>query len=147
MTLSIVGEFKGGNKVFIVENRYLQSDGNQMSMNQAKSLLNYWQKPGDTGCNPKPVAGNSSNSYSFSSDRFIEDGDYFRIKDVTLSYNVPSKWLSRAGIGSLKVYGSALNLFTFHDVNFWDPERGVDGMGYGVYPQTKTFVIGLDLSF
>ena len=147
LTLSIVGEFKGGNKVFIVENRYLQSDGNQMSMNQAKSLLNYWQKPGDTGCNPKPVAGNSSNSYSFSSDRFIEDGDYFRIKDITLSYNVPSKWLSRAGIGSLKVYGSALNLFTFHDVNFWDPERGVDGMGYGVYPQTKTFVIGLDLSF
>jgi TonB-linked SusC/RagA family outer membrane protein len=147
LTLSIVGEFKGGNKVFIVENRYLQSDGNQMSMNQAKSLLNYWQKPGDTGCNPKPVAGNSSNSYSYSSDRFIEDGDYFRIKDITLSYNVPSKWLSRAGIGSLKVYGSALNLFTFHDVNFWDPERGVDGMGYGVYPQTKTFVIGLDLSF
>ena len=78
---------------------------------------------------------------------WAEDGDYFRIKDITLSYNVPSKWLSRAGIGSLKVYGSALNLFTFHDVNFWDPERGVDGMGYGVYPQTKTFVIGLDLSF
>ena len=147
LTLSVVGEFKGGNKVLIIENRYLQSDGNQMSMNQAKSLLNYWKKPGDTGCNPKPVAGNSSNSYSYSSDRFIEDGSYFRIKDITLSYNVPHKWLSKAGIGSLKLYGSALNLFTFHDVNYWDPERGVTGMGYGVYPQTKTFVIGLDLSF
>lgn len=147
LSLSIVGEFKGGNKVFIGENRYLQSDGNQMSMNQAKSLLNYWKKVGDAGVNPKPVAGTTSNSYNASSTRWLEKGDYFRIKDVTLSYNLPSKLTAAAGLASLKVYGSALNLYTFHDVNFWDPERGVDGMGFGVYPITKTFVIGLDLTF
>ena len=47
----------------------------------------------------------------------------------------------------LKVYFSALNLYTFHDVDFWDPERGLDGMGTGVYPMTKSFVGGIEVSF
>ena len=146
LQLSVVTEFKGGNKIFIVENRYLQSDGNQMTMNQAKSLLNYWKKPGDTACNPKPIAGNSSNSYSYSSTRFLEKGDYFRIKDVTLSYTFDKSLLSKIGLGGARVYASGLNVFTFHDVNFWDPERGVDGLGYGIYPVTKSFIVGLDIT-
>ena len=147
LSLSIVGEFKGGNKVMIVENRYLQSDGNQMSMNQAKSAMNYWKKPGDTGCNPKPIAGNATNSYSFSSNRFVEKGDYFRIKDITLSYQFPRELVSKIGLNSARVYGSGLNVYTFHDVNFWDPERGADGMGIGIYPVSKTFMFGLEVSF
>ena len=146
LSLSIVTEFKGGNKVYIVENRYLQSDGNQMTMNQAKSLLNYWQKPGDTGCNPKPVAGNSSNSYSYASTRFLEKGDYFRIKDVTLSYNLERNLVNKIGLNGVRVYASGLNVFTFHNVNFWDPERGEDGLGYGIYPVTKSFIVGLDIT-
>ena len=146
LSLSTLLEFKGGNNVLIIENRYIQSDGNQMSMNQAKSALNYWKKPGDTGVNPKPFAGNASNSYSFASDRFIERGDYLRIKDVTLSYNLPVSLIKSVGLSALRVYASGYNVFTFHDVNFWDPERGIDGMGYGIYPMTKTFVLGLDIS-
>ncbi len=146
LSLSVVTEFKGGNKVLIVENRYLQSDGSQMTMNQAKSALNYWKKPGDTGCNPKPVAGNSSNSYSFSSTRYLEKGDYFRIKDVTLSYTVDRALTDKIGLNGARVYASGLNVFTFHDVNFWDPERGIDGLGYGIYPVTKSFIVGLDIT-
>ena len=147
LTLSVVGEFKGGNKVMIIENRYLTSDGNQMSMNQQKNALDYWKKPGDTGVNPKPIAGNATNSYSFSSNRFIEKGDYFRIKDITLSYQLPQSILKKVGLKSTRIYASGQNVYTFHDVNFWDPERGIDGMGYGIYPVAKSFIVGLDLSF
>jgi TonB-linked SusC/RagA family outer membrane protein len=147
ISLSVVGEFKGGNKIIIIENRYMASDGNRMSNNQAKRELNYWKKPGDTGCNPKPIAGKTDNSYATASTRWLENGGYFRIKDVTLAYDVPSTYLKHVGLSALKIYGSGLNVYTFHKVNFWDPERGVDGMGYGVYPVTKTFVLGLDLSF
>ena len=147
LSLSIVGEFKGGNKVMIIENRYLTSDGNQMSMNQQKHALDYWKKPGDTGVNPKPIAGNATNSYSFSSNRFIEKGDYFRIKDITLSYQLPKDILNKVGLKATRIYASGLNVYTFHDVNFWDPERGVDGMGYGIYPVSKSFIVGLDLTF
>ena len=147
LSLSVVGEFKGGNKVLIVENRYLQADGNQMQMNQAKSALNYWKKPGDTGVAPKPIAGNATNSYQFASTRWLEKGDYFRIKDITLSYNLPKSLLSKVGLNATRVYASGLNVYTFHDVNFWDPERGVTGMGTGIYPVSKSFVVGLEVTF
>ena len=145
--LSIVGEFKGGNKVMIIENRYLTSDGYQMSNNQQKHALDYWKKPGDTGVNPKPIAGNATNSNMFDTNRWIEKGDYFRIKDITLSYQLPNTLLNKVGLKSTRIYASGLNVYTFHDVNFWDPERGVDGMGYGIYPVSKSFIVGLDLSF
>lgn len=131
----------------IIENRYLQSDGSMMSMNQTKGALNYWKKPGDTNCNPKPIAGNSTNSYSYNTTRFLEDGSYTRLKDVTLSYNFPRELIGKIKLSSARVYVSGLNVYTWHNVNFWDPERGVTGMGAGVYPMTKTFVAGIDLSF
>lgn len=147
ITLSAQFEFKGGNDVLIIENRYLQSDGNQMTKNQTKGALNYWKKPGDTGCNPKPVAGNSTNSYSYNTTRYMEDGSYTRLKDVTLSYSFPRELISKIKLNSARVYVSGLNVYTWHNVNFWDPERGVTGMGTGIYPMTKTFVAGIDLSF
>ena len=147
LNLSAYLEFKEGNKVLLGENYYLQSDGNQMSMNQSLSALDYWKQPGDVGVHPKPVAGNASNSNSSVSNRRIEDGSYMRIKDITLSYTLPENYTSKLKVSGLKIYVSALNLYTFHDVDFWDPERGVDGTGYGIYPITKTFVGGIELSF
>ncbi len=145
--LSADFEFKQGNDVLIIENRYINSDGNQMSMNQTTNLLDYWEEPGDTGVNPKPIAGTSSNSYDFANTRWLEDGSYLRIKDITLSYTLPQNISNQMNVGGLKVYVSAMNLYTFHDVNYWDPERGVDGMGAGIYPMTKTFIGGIELSF
>ncbi|WP_293734094.1 TonB-dependent receptor [uncultured Parabacteroides sp.] len=147
ITLNIQLEGKFGNKVLIAENSYLHSDGQQMSMNQAASAMNYWKQPGDTNCNPKPVAWNSTSSNSSASTRFLENGSYVRIKDVTLAYTLPKQWLSTIGVNNLKVYASGMNVYTFHDVDYFDPERGVKGMGYGIYPMTKSFVFGLDVTF
>jgi TonB-linked SusC/RagA family outer membrane protein len=147
LNVSAFFEFKTGNKVMIIENRYFNADGNQMSMNQTKNALNYWKQPGDNGVHPKPIAGVSNNSYTFASTRWLQDGSYVRIKDITLSYTLPKKITDMAKIGNLKFYVSALNIYTFHDVDFWDPERGVTGLGAGIYPMTKTIIGGLELSF
>ena len=146
LTLSVVTEFKGGNKVLIADNNFVNSDGSRVNMNQSVTALNYWKKPGDTGCNPKPIYNNSTSSSLTSSTRYLEKGDYFRIKDVTLSYSFDRSLLSKIGLQGARVYTSALNLYTFHNVNFWDPERGVDGLGQGIYPVTKTFMVGLDIT-
>ncbi|MFR9519193.1 MAG: SusC/RagA family TonB-linked outer membrane protein [Rikenellaceae bacterium] len=146
-SLSAFFEFKYGNEILVVENTYLNSDGAQMSMNQSTDALNYWQQPGDTDCNPIPVAGNSSSSNAMDSTRWLEDGSYLRVKDITLSYNVPQSIMKKASLGGLRVYVSALNIFTLHDTNLYDPERGTTGMGYGIYPVTKTIVGGLELTF
>ena len=147
VSLSSFFEFKQGNMVFIGENRYINSDSNQMTMNGSTNMLNHWKNPGDIGVNPKPYAGSSTNSYNASNSRWLEDGSYLRIKDITLSYNLPAKIANQIKLGGLKVYVSAMNLYTFHDVNFWDPERGVTGLGSGIYPMTKTFIGGIELSF
>ncbi len=148
LALSAFFEMKGGNKVMLVnENYYLQSDGEGMGINQFASATNYWKKPGDTGCNPKPIAGNSTKSNEAYSTRWIEKGDYLRIKDVTLSYTLPAHIIKPVGISNVIFYVFALNLYTFHDVNFFDPERGIDGVGIGIHPMTKTFVGGIEIAF
>ncbi|MCL2738656.1 MAG: TonB-dependent receptor, partial [Bacteroidales bacterium] len=113
------------------------------------SGLNYWKQPGDSGKNlsPKPVWGNTSNAWTFNNTRWMQRGDFLRIKDITLSYRVPKKLLDKANISNLKIYASALNLYTFHNVDWWDPERGVTGMGSGLHPMAKSFVGGIEISF
>ena len=101
LSLSAFFEYKWGNKVYLLENRYYTSDGNQMGTNQSIYALDYWKKPGDTGTNPRPVAGQATNSYSFGSDRWLEDGSYIRLKDITLSYQLP-----QSAVEKIKLLGS-----------------------------------------
>jgi len=147
ISLSASFEFKTGNKVLLKENRYINSDGYNWGNNYAYTNLDYWKQPGDIAPNPKPIANNTTNSATFHNPRWMMDGDFLRIKNVTLSYTLPADWTRKAKIETLRIYGSAVNLWTFHDVDFFDPERGIDGMGYGIYPISKSFVIGLNLTF
>ncbi len=140
-------EFKLGNQVLIEEQRYLNSDGSNWGSNQANTALDYWKEPGDISRNPKPYANNTNNSYGYRNSRWMFDGDYLRIKNVTLSYTLPQKIAQRASLGNVRVYASAVNLYTFHNVDFFDPERGVDGMGFGIYPMTKSLMGGLEITF
>lgn len=147
LTLNINLEYKYGSQVLIEEQRYLNSDGYMWGNNQANTILDYWKEPGDITRNPIPLAGNTTSSNGYVSSRWMFAGDYLRIKNITLSYTIPSNVVSRLNLANLRVYGSAVNAFTFHDVDFWDPERGVDGQGFGIYPMAKSFVVGLDLTF
>jgi hypothetical protein len=114
--------------------------------NQAITGLDYWKKPGDITRNPKPLADNSTFSNGFGSTRWMQNGDFMRIKNLTLAYVLPAKLGNRMGIEQIRIYTSAINLYTFHKVDFWDPERGVAGAGYGIYPQTKKIMFGIELS-
>ena len=148
LSLSAFFEYRTGCDVLILnEQSYMNSDGAEMTLNQMASSLNYWKKPGDNGVNPKPIAGNSTNSAAAVSSRWLEDGSYIRIKDVTLSYSLPQKALDKMRIKGLRFYVSGLNLYCFNDVNWWDPDLGPVGYGAGTYPLTKSFVGGIEVSF
>jgi TonB-dependent starch-binding outer membrane protein SusC len=146
ISLNIGLEFRTGNKILIDENRYLNSDGYLWGANQARTALDYWKKPGDITRNPIPLADNPTSSSGFSSTRWMQNGDYLRIKDLTLSYMIPQKILDKARMQQVRIYTSAVNLYTFHHVDFWDPERGPLGSGYGIYPQTKKIIFGIEIS-
>ncbi len=140
-------ELKYGADILIEELHYLTSDGYMWGNNQVNSALGYWKQPGDITHVPKPIAENSTNSNGYYSSRWMYPGDFLRIKNVTLSYALPSNLTERINVDQIRIYASAVNAFTFHNADFWDPERGVEGQGFGIYPMAKSFVVGLDLTF
>lgn len=88
------------------------------------------------------------------SDRFIEDASYVRLKNITIGYTFPKAWVSRLKVQNLRIYASAQNLVTWTDYTGYDPEasnagqalinRGIDN---GVYPNAKTILAGINLTF
>ena len=146
ISLSVQLEARYGNKVFNSDRQLFESDGSMSDQNIWKGALNYWKQPGDTNVLPKPVYNNSSSSDQMST-RYLEDGSYLRIKDVTLAYNLPSRWTKKALMSGVRIYASALNLYTFHNMNYWDPEHGTIGNTIISYPMTRSMIVGVDITF
>lgn len=145
LSISAFFEYKAGHYICLInEQSYLNSDGSEMQMNQMASALNYWKQPGDIGVNPKPIAGYDNFA---SSTRYLERGDYLRLKDITVSYSFNKSVLNLLHLKGLKVYASGLNLYCWNDVNFWDPEIGLTGYSVGMYPLTKSIVGGIEVTF
>jgi len=140
-------EFKLGHQVLVEEHRYVNGDGNLWLGNQTNTAWDYWKEPGDIARNPKPIADNATSSYGYRSTRWMWNADYLRIRNITLSYNLPKNIVNRIKLDKIRIYTSALNLYTFHNVDYWDPERGVEGTGFGIYPVTKKFIFGVEMSF
>lgn len=116
--------------------------------NQSTEVLRRWRTPGQVTDIPK--AGFNLQPSSF----FVEDGSYLRLKDVTLSYNFRGNLLTRAGITRLQPYFTASNLFTVTnysgmdpEVNEWGNSGAVQGIDWGTYPHSKTFVFGVNVEF
>lgn len=95
------------------------------------------------GTIPNPV-GNSAN-YNYDTDRLIEDGAYFRLKNVQLGYSLPKSALQTLRLQKVRVYVSGSNLFTITDYSGFDPEVG-GGVDYGNYPQSRTISFGLNMT-
>jgi len=149
--LSFVGSFdyKTGHVIDVMnEGRYLRSDGYNWYGNHVNTSLDYWKQPGDITETPKPVVGNSSESNAFESTRWLEEGDYLRLKEITLAYDLPSSVMNTISfMDRIRVYASGYNVYTFHSLNTFDPERGIEGHAYAIYPTPRSFMFGVELSF
>ena len=146
LTLSAYFEFVYGNKVVVASQADM--DGYDMVGNTTTASLGYWEKPGDTGVLPKPVAGAPKAPYK-NSTRYLQDGSYTRIKDVTLSYTLPERAVKAIKMQGIRVYVSALNPYTFHNIKgVMDPELGILGYSMGAsHTMVKSLVGGIEVSF
>ena len=88
------------------------------------------------------------------SDRYIEDGSYIRLKNITLGYTFPNKMISKWGLSSLRIYANIQNLLTITGYDGYDPEIGastasanVYGLDNGRYPSPTVYSFGLNISF
>lgn len=156
-SLNVACNFVYGNKIFNLDRTIMDNDGaftnyNMVSFDNGLKWKR-WEKPGDAATHPKAVSFGNKNSNAVSS-RYLEDGSFFRIKNITLAYNFPKKLLSKLRMQGLKVYASVDNLATFTKFSGMDPEIDLQGSSYNLagmysspYPVGRTFMFGVDLTF
>ncbi len=130
----------------------IDSEGMSDPKNQLLTVNNRWRQAGDVTSIPKASWANTDNSRI--STRFIEDASYLRVKTITLSYDIPQKFVKKINLDRVKIYATGENLFTVTDYSGFDPEvnafggsntmRGID---YGTYPQTRNIIFGLNVTF
>ncbi|MBQ9522217.1 MAG: TonB-dependent receptor [Paludibacteraceae bacterium] len=135
-----------GNKIFNAGR--IETEGMYNPYNQSTRVLDRWRRPGMITDIPK--AGFDMRI----SDYFVEDGSFLRLKDLTIGYEFSGKWMQKIGLTRLQPYFSAQNLFTITKYMGMDPEVNqngnsgtVQGLDYGTYPQTRTFVLGINIEF
>ncbi|MBN1415874.1 MAG: TonB-dependent receptor [Bacteroidales bacterium] len=145
LSISSMMEFKTGHYVYIMESTYTKSDGWYIGHNQVASQMDYWKNPGDKASVPKPIANNTSNSNAWKSSRWIEKGDYFRLKNVVVNYSMPLKWISHLKLKTLDISMEANNIYAWHDVSYWDPERSYNGNTYSTYPLSRQLIFGIKI--
>ena len=114
--------------------------------NQYASVKDRWTKEGDVTDVPRAVYGDPNNN-TRPSTRYLEDGSYLRLKNLTLGYTLPSRISQKVAMSSLRIYFEATNLFTLTNYTGFDPEVGVSSIDWGTYPITRTLSLGLDVKF
>ena len=156
-TLSANGNFVYGNKIYNKTRESMDHDGAYIGMN-LMSIDNglgwsRWQQPGDVATHPMPSSGRKDGAEKTSS-RFLEDGSFFRLRNLTLAYNLPQTFLERIKMSGARIYASADNLWTLSRFSGMDPEVRLDGDTYhhaGMYTQNypipMTVVLGIDITF
>ena len=119
------------------------------SVNLPSYMLDRWTVEGSSNKYPRFVIGDKFNWVS--SDLYVYDGSYARIKNVQVGYTLPESIVRKALISNVRVYLAAENLLTLTGYHGFDPEIASGGtslgIDYGVYPQARTFTAGISVAF
>jgi TonB-dependent starch-binding outer membrane protein SusC len=145
---AVVGNGVAGNEIA----QSYRNPGGYQNFNQY--MLGRWHGPGSS--NTLPRLDLEGTNYVKFSDIYLQKGDFLRISNVTLGYDF-SKLLKVKGFSQLRLYASALNLFTFTKYTGMDPEIGygpsgdsgryASGIDLGYYPRPRTYLVGLNVKF
>ncbi|WP_316734758.1 TonB-dependent receptor [Pedobacter aquatilis] len=152
--LDIQTQFVSGNDIYNMAGVFQSANGDYFD-NQTVDQMNYWTPTNRVTMIPQPRF-NEGNGTSPSS-RWIQDGSYLRVKSVVLGYNIPKEIANKYKLQNLRVFVSALNLFTITGYKGYDPEVNTPGgasiqsaniqLGHDFYtpPQARTITFGINL--
>ncbi|MEX6691108.1 TonB-dependent receptor [Danxiaibacter flavus] len=149
--LSVFFTFVTGNNIYNAAGIYMSGGYYNGYDNQTSDMLNTWTKPGDVTNIPR-VGYNFGSGFQNSS-RFLYNGSYARLKNVTLGYSLPASVTKALHIQSARIYTTGINLWTRTDYPS-DPEVNtatIDNIGNGqdlyTVPQARTITVGLNVKF
>jgi hypothetical protein len=149
---SIAFQGSQGGEILNLSRRFfenLEGGGNQYA-----TVLNRWRSPTDTGdgVTPRANARTTGNNNAVSS-RWVEDGSYLRIQNISIGYKFPKRILDKIKLPNARIYASGQNLVTWTKYTNYNPEISnyesalTGGVDYGGYPLSRTFILGLNIGF
>lgn len=119
--------------------------------NYTTDVLDAYSENNLTGTVPRLTISDANRTWRNPSDFYVEDADYLRLKNIQVGYTLPKKIAETIKIEKLRIYVLSENLLTFTKYSGMEAEIGGGplniGVDYGIYPQPKTFILGLNLSF
>ncbi|MFA7042897.1 MAG: TonB-dependent receptor [Bacteroidales bacterium] len=124
----------------------INQEGMAVAFNQYATVLKRWTGEGTSNSMPRAIYGNPNKNVR-SSTRFIEDGSYIRLKNVTLGYNLPKRLTGKITASNIRLFVSGQNLLTLTDYSGFDPEVDISGFDQGNYPVARTISFGIDVNF
>ena len=136
----------------------LDRDGAQITQAAMKLADGWsrWEKPGDIATHPQLLVDGNNDS-SKESTRFLENGDYLKLKSLSVSYSLPTKWLQPTGLKSARISLGGENLFTITKYSGDDPEILLSSRFNGttqpapntgqLYPTVRRFTVGVNINF
>lgn len=156
--LSVVFNGVQGGKILNLSRRFFENlEG---TSNNLTTVLDRWRSSTDPGNGIVPRANSRTTGQNNAvSTRWVEDGSFLRIQNVTLGYQIPENIIGKIKLQSARIYVSAQNLVTWSDYLGYNPEVSnyetssgqtsalTGGVDYGSYPVAKTFIIGINLGF
>jgi TonB-linked SusC/RagA family outer membrane protein len=142
--LVIFGQGVAGNKIFQGLRRL-----DILTANYQTKALARWTGPGTSNTFPRLVDNDPNGNFTNPSSFYLEDGAYFRIKTLQIGYTFSNTLIKKAGLQKARVYVSSNNLLTFTKYTGFDPEIGGGSYGIdrGLYPQARSFMFGVNVSF
>lgn len=154
-SINVAFVYSYGNKIYHTNRQEVDNDGENISVN-AMALQDGWSRwvnPGDNATHPEPVYGGNMNSNKYSS-RYLEDGSYLRLRNLTLAYNLPTSYAEKIKLNSLRITLSMDNLKTWTKYSGPDPDvplylgaYNLPGTQFFKYPISRQYLIGLEISF
>ena len=146
---SFMFQYNYGNDVYNAT-RVFATQSRRGRVNMLAEVADRWRP--DNANNTVPVYDGYVTNDIYS--RFVEDGSFLRLKNVTLGYTLPSKLTKKAKISKVRVYASGQNLFCISNYSGFDPEVSTagsnpmtPGLDWGAYPKSRIFTVGLDIQF
>ena len=118
--------------------------------NQLAYVIDRWTGEGSTNEHPRLTTGPTNNNLF--SDYYVEDGSFVRLRNLQFGYTLPSTLLRKIHVESLRIYVAANNLITLTRYMGFDPDLGSSsvlsaGVDYGMYPQARSLMGGLQIKF
>lgn len=146
---SFMFQFNYGNDIYNATRLYATQSRNGRR-NMLAEVADRWTETNASNLVPSTKGYVTNDVYS----RFVEDGSFLRLKNVTLGYTLPKKWTQKAYIKRMRVYATGQNLFCISGYSGYDPEVSTagnnpmtPGLDWGAYPKSRVFTFGIDLQF